>query len=85
MPRTPKEYRNMGLTQDEVKDLYDGAASRLCDDLSLMTKYDKFVNRPHTLQEFHDFVLELEQIKTASEANTNQILDRICDLFQKGA
>ena len=84
MARTPKEYRSMGLTQDEVKDLYDGCASRMCDNLSLWPKYDSFVSRPHTFQEFYDFVLELEEIRTASEANTNQIMDRICDLFQKG-
>ena len=61
--RKPREYRQMGLTDREVKDLYDGHASRLCDELSLMTKYDNFVNRPLTLEDYYGFVVELETIK----------------------
>ena len=57
----------MGLTDREIKDLYDGHASRLCDELSLMTKYDNFVNRPLSLEDYHGFVVELEAIKRARE------------------
>ena len=63
MPRKPREYRQMGLTDREIKDLYDGHASRLFDELSLMTKYDNFVNRPLSLEDYHGFVVELEAIK----------------------
>ena len=65
--RKPREYRQMGLTDREVKDLYDGHASRLCDELSLMTKYDNFVNRPHDLGEYYDFNLELETISRSRD------------------
>ena len=67
MPRKPSEYKQMDLFDREIKDLYDGYASRLCDELSLMTKYDNFVNRPHDLGEYYDFILELEAISRSRD------------------